>query len=194
MTGDRVLAALEPVVDLFERLAIPYHIGGSVAASTFGEARSTLDVDLVAAIGPREVAAIAAALRGTYYADEELILDAVRHRSSFNLIYLPQYFKVDVFVVKDTAYAQGALRRHTLARLANSGSTREFRFATPEDVVLSKLDWYRKGGETSQRQWSDILGVLRVQAGKLDLPYLRQWAVEIAVAGLLVRALADAAS
>ncbi len=194
MTGDRVLAALEPVVDLFERLAIPYQIGGSVAASTFGEARSTLDVDLVAAIEPREVAAITAALRGTYYADEELILDAVRHRSSFNLIYLPQYFKVDVFVVKDTAYAQGALHRHTLARLANSGSTREFRFATPEDVVLSKLDWYRKGGETSERQWSDILGVLRVQAGKLDLPYLRQWAVEIAVTDLLARALADAAS
>ncbi|MFO1031274.1 MAG: hypothetical protein U1F60_09355 [Planctomycetota bacterium] len=187
MSGERVLAALGPVVDLFEQLAIPYHIGGSVATSVFGSARSTLDVDMVAAVELHHAGRIATALRGTYYADEELIHDAIQHRACFNLIYLPQYFKVDVFAVKGTPYARMAFARHTLAKLAGTSSDRLFRFATPEDVVLHKLDWYRQGGETSERQWSDILSVLRIQAGRLDLQYMRQWAPSLDVADLLDR-------
>ncbi len=193
MSGDRVLAALGPVVDAFARLGVPYHIGGSVATSTYGEARSTLDVDIVAPVQERDAEPLSASLRGEYYADAELIRDAIRHRSCFNLIYLPQYFKVDVFVAQDTPYARAAFARHRMAKLVGAGPGREFRFATPEDVVLHKLDWFRKGGETSERQWSDILGVLRVQAGRLDLDYMKQWAPVLAVADLLERAFADAA-
>jgi hypothetical protein len=134
---------------------------------------------------------IADALRGEYYAEAELILDAVRHRSSFNLIYLPQYFKVDVFVLQDTPYARAAFARFVLAKLASSGSQREFRFATPEDIVLNKLDWFRKGGGTSERQWADILGVLRIQGTRLDLAYMKSWACTIQFDDLLTRALAD---
>ncbi|MFN7591577.1 MAG: hypothetical protein ACK5UQ_24140 [Planctomycetota bacterium] len=194
MSGERVLVALGPVVDLFDRLAIPYHIGGSVATSVFGHARSTLDVDMVAAVEARHVGPIASALRGTYYADAELMLDAIQHRARFNLIYLPQYFKVDVFAVKDSPYARVAFARHTLAKLAGTSCDREFRFATPEDVVLHKLDWYRQGGETSERQWSDILSVLRIQVGRLDLDYMRKWAPSLDVADLLERVVRDAAS
>lgn len=192
MSGERVLAALGPVVDAFERLGIPYHIGGSVATSTFGEARSTLDVDVVAPIREDHAVPLAAALRGDYYAEEELIRDAARHRSSFNVIFLPQYFKIDVFVVKETAYAKAAFSRYLPARLVGAGSTREFRFATPEDVVLHKLDWYRQGGECSERQWSDVLGVLRVQATRLDRAYMREWSSRLGVDDLLAKALAAA--
>lgn len=194
MSGERVLAALGPVVDLFERLAIQYHIGGSVATSVFGHARSTLDVDMVAAVELHHVDPIATALHGTYYADAELIRDAIQHRACFNLIYLQQYFKVDVFAVKDSPYARAAFGRHTLAKLVGTSSERLFRFATPEDVVLHKLDWYRQGGETSERQWSDILSVLRIQTGRLDLDYMRQWAPSIEVADLLDRVLRATAS
>lgn len=69
MSGERVLAALGPVVELFEQLEIPYHIGGSVATSVFGSARSTLEVDMVAAVELHHAGRIATALRGTYYAD-----------------------------------------------------------------------------------------------------------------------------
>jgi hypothetical protein len=193
MSGERVLVALGPVVDLFDRLAIPYHIGGSVATSVFGHARSTLDVDMVAAVEVRHVGLIADALRGTYYADAELILDAIQHRACFNLIYLPQYFKVDVFAVKDSPYARAAFARYTMAKLAGTSSDREFRFATPEDVVLHKLDWYRQGGETSERQWADVVSVMRIQVGRLDLDYMRQWAPSIDVADLLERVVRDAA-
>ena len=59
---------------------------------------------------------------------------------------------------------------------------------TAEDIVLAKLEWYRLGGGVSDRQWRDILGVLKVQAGRLDLDYLQEWAVELGVADLLQRA------
>lgn len=193
MSGERVLAALGPVVDLFDHLGIRYHIGGSVATSVFGQARSTLDVDVVAAVEARHARPIAETLRGTYYADAELVLEAVRHQGCFNLIYLPQYFKVDVFVAKDSPYEREAFARFTLARLVGTDSLRELRFATAEDVVLHKLDWYRKGGETSERQWADILAVLRVQSGHLDLVYMQRWAPQVEVADLLERALGEMA-
>lgn len=194
MSGERVLAALSPVVDLFDRMAIPYHIGGSVASSTFGEARSTLGVDLVAAVEQHHSKPITDALRDTYYVDEELITYAVQRRRSFNLFYLAQYFKVDVFVVQDTAYARESFARFTLAKLAGSGSARQFRFATPEDIVLNKLTWYRKGGEPSERQWLDLLSILRIRRGMLELDYLHRWAQDLRVDDLLARALATADS
>jgi hypothetical protein len=189
MSGERVLAALGPVIDLFDSLRISYHIGGSVAASTFGEARSTLDVDVVAAVELEHAERIATALRGQYYVDAELIRAAVEHRSCFNVIFLPQFFKVDVFVPKCTPYAKAAFARFTLARLVGSGSPREFRFATPEDIVLHKLDWFRLGGGTSDRQWTDILGILRIRGPQMDTEYMGTWASRIGVADLLDRAL-----
>lgn len=96
-----------------------------------------------------------------------------------------------MFVLQDTPYARAAFARFLLAKLASSGSQREFRFATPEDIVLNKLDRFRKGGETSERQWADILGVLRIQGARLDLAYMHAWASAIQVDDLLTRALAD---
>ena len=64
---------------------------------------------------------------------------------------------------------------------------------SPEDVILSKLEWYRMGGEVSDRQWRDILGVLKTRAGELDLTYLHQWAKELKVNDLLERILKEAA-
>jgi hypothetical protein len=62
----------------------------------------------------------------------------------------------------------------------------------PEDAVLSKLDWYRRGGEVSENQWRDVLGMLRQQAERLDVGYLRMWAGELGVADLLDRACREA--
>lgn len=64
------------------------------------------------------------------------------------------------------------------------------RFATAEDILLAKLDWYRAGGETSDRQWSDILGILAANPS-LDLVYARNWAQQLGVDYLLARALAE---
>ena len=63
--------------------------------------------------------------------------------------------------------------------------------STAEDIILAKLEWYRQGGEVSDRQWRDILGVLKVQAGRLDSDHLRKWAAELGVADLLMRAMEE---
>jgi hypothetical protein len=64
--------------------------------------------------------------------------------------------------------------------------------SSAEDAVLAKLEWYRMGGEVSERQWNDLLGILKVQGTALDLPYVRHWAADLQVTDLLERALAEA--
>jgi len=65
-------------------------------------------------------------------------------------------------------------------------------FATPEDIVLNKLEWYKAGGEVSDRQWYDVIGVLKIQGTQLDMVYLRQWAEELSISDLLKKALGEA--
>jgi hypothetical protein len=181
-----------PIVDAFNTIGIPYYIGGSVASSVFGIARSTLDVDLVAEIGSEQVGELLRQLEATYYLSEDAIREAIRYRSSFNLIHLATMLKVDVFIPKARAFDQVAASRVRHDTLEDVAGAQVFNFAAPEDIVLAKLEWYRAGGETSERQWGDILGVLKVQATALDLAYLQRWAADLGVADLLKRALDDA--
>ncbi len=116
--------------------------------------------------------------------------DAVKRRSSFNAIYLDAMLKVDVFVPKLRLFDQEELRRTQLQPLIEG--SRPFYVASPEGTILNKLEWYRMGGEGSDRQWNDILGVLKVQGTNLDMVYLRRWAAALQVTDLLERALVDA--
>ena len=100
MTAPDVLVALTPVVESLERLGVRYLIGGSVASSLHGVARSTLDVDIVAALADVHVGPLASALAASYYIDESAVRDAVRRRAAFNVIHLDSMLKVDVFVLK----------------------------------------------------------------------------------------------
>lgn len=190
MTDD-LLAALVPVARAFESLSVPFYVGGSVASSVHGAARSTMDVDVVADLEPRHAAALVAALGDAYYADERSIAEAIAKRSSFNLIHYATSFKVDVFVATRDPFQRSSLARRTTDTLAAPGSP-TLPFASKEDTVLAKLDWFRKGGGVSERQWADVQGVLRTQREALDLAYLRRWAAELRVADLLERALAEA--
>lgn len=183
-----IRAALRPVVDALERMGVPYMVAGSVASSMHGVPRTTLDADLVARIEERHARPLVEALGAAYYSDEEMIRDAVRHGSSFNLIHHGSMVKVDVFVAKSRPYDVGALARRRRGRIGDL----EVDAATPEDVILSKLEWYESGGRTSERQWGDVLGLLRIHGDALDLPYLHRWASELHVGELLDRALAQA--
>ena len=99
-------------------------------------------------------------------------------------------FKVDVFIPRPRPFLQAQLDR--AQRLTFSFETEiSAKFASPEDTILAKLEWYRMGGEVSDRQWRDIIGVLKTRAGELDLEYLRKWAAELHVSDLLGRALKD---
>jgi len=187
-----ILAAIEPVVNAFEKQGILYYIGGSVASSAYGIARMTLDVDMVTNLMPQHVKPFAEMLKPAYYIDEEMIFDAIRQRSSFNIIHLETMIKVDIFVPKDRPYNNEIFRRKRKETFDEEQGTAEFYLASSEDVILNKLEWYNMGGKISERQWNDVLGVIKVQADLLDKGYLSHWASELGLSDLFEKALRDA--
>jgi hypothetical protein len=178
------------VTHTLERLGIPYAVGGSLASSLHGVMRSTLDVDIVADMRMEHIQPLVAVLSKEFYADDEMMKDAIEHHSSFNLIHYETAFKVDIFIRKARAFDQMQLERRRSSVIATDPEESVY-ITSPEDTILSKLEWYRMGGEVSDRQWRDVLGVLKTQAGDLDLEYLRKWAGELKVADLLERALKE---
>lgn len=188
------LDALTGVIEALEQLGIPYRIGGSAASSVHGLPRSTTDIDLVAAVRREHVDILCALLRPRYYAEPELLRLAVDTGTCCNFIHLPSAYKIDVFVRRDGPFDLQEFEHCCRRTLDAAPGAREFEFATAEDVILRKLLWYRAGGETSERQWLDVRGILRVQQGRLDPDYLRRWAQQLGVEDLLQRALAEAGS
>ena len=176
------------VIKVFEKLGIAYHIGGSLASSAFGIARSTLDVDIIAEIKPEQASDISENLREEFYVDSETILNAIQKQSSFNLIHLETLFKVDIFPLKNHPFDQQAFSRR-LQKAISEDTSQQLFFSTPEDIVLHKLSWYKAGAEVSDRQWNDVQGVLKVQGDQLDMAYLNHWAKELSVSELLEKAI-----
>jgi len=173
-----------------ERLGVSYVVAGSLANSLHGLPRATADVDIVAALRVEHAQPLATALSEAFYVDVDMIRDAVTRRSEFNVIHLATMFKVDVFVPTLDAVSRGELARGT-AILVDADQGRTFRVASPEDTVAQKLSCYRRGGEISERQWRDVVGVLGVQGGKMELEYLRATADALGVRDLLDRALTE---
>lgn len=179
------------VADVLESLDVPYAIGGSLASAFHGVMRATMDVDLVADLRLEHADPLARALGDTFYADGQVIGNAVLRQASFSVIHLETMFKVDVFVAKSRAFDRSQLSRRQL-HLLSEDPERYAYVTTAEDVVLAKLEGYRMGSEISSRQWRDVLGVLRVQGDRIDQDYLRRMAVALEVMDLLDRALGEA--
>jgi hypothetical protein len=193
MTAADLEAALRPVIEAFDTLGIGYYLGGSVASSAHGIARASIDADVIAAIEPGHVDALVARVEADYYIPIGRLRAAAHERSSCNLIHLATMFKIDIFVPKDREFDRQAAERARPHVIGDSPDALSFQVASAEDTILAKLEWFRSGGETSERQWWDILGVLRVTADA-DRAYLRKWASSLGVTDLLARALADAAA
>lgn len=187
MQGDFIQVVLR-VVRVLEELGVLYAIGGSLASSAHGVMRATMDADIVADLRPEHVQPFLAALSSDFYADEATIREAIYRRSSFNLIHYQTAFKVDIFIPKPRPFDRMQLARRTAVVMG----TEPVYLISPEDTVLAKLEWYRLGGEVSDRQWQDVIGVLTVQAEDLDLDYLRHSADQLGIRNLLERALAEA--
>jgi len=177
------------VTGILDELGVPYVIGGSFASALHGVMRSTMDADLVADLHAEHVEALARALGDDFYANGEAMRQAVLERGSFNLVHMQTMFKVDVFVARPRAFDRSQLERRQLHQLSQDQPGQAY-VASPEDIVLAKLEWYRLGGETSDRQWRDVLGVLKVQADRLDREYMQRTAVELGIDDLLRQAFA----
>jgi len=186
------LYTLRHMVGILEALDIPYLVGGSVASVALSEPRSTNDVDIVVDLREENVVDFLIALEDDFYAEEEMIRDAISLKSSFNLILLRTMIKVDVFVCEANAWTESEFSRKHQLDLGITGEPVLAWLPSAEDVILQKLAWYRLGGEVSERQWRDVQGVLKVQAENLDYDYLKKWAIFRNVSDLLLRAVHEA--
>lgn len=183
---DPLELALE-IAATFERLGVRYLLGGSLASTALGEPRATLDIDLVADLAPDTVEPWLRALGADFAADRVWIADEVRRRGSFQLIHRPTMTRVDVFVPRwEGVHLWKWQNRHRLVIDASTG--RGLDVTGPEGIVIQKLAWFRDGGEVSDRQWRDVLGVLKTQRRDMDWAELALWAAELDLTDLLARA------
>lgn len=183
------------IADILLPLNIPYVVGGSVASSLLGENRSTQDLDLVIDLEARTAQRLIDAMSGDFYISESAVTEAIAksktapRESSFNVIYLPSMEKADIFVMgSEDPFSASVMSRRQLYPVSDLQEEGIYIYS-PEDIVLQKLSWYKLTPGGSQKQWRDVLGVLKVQFGRLDLAYMNQWARSLQLTDLLDEAL-----
>ncbi len=176
------------VASALERCGVRYSIGGSLASTFTGEPRSTLDVDILVELPASNIDEFVGALGGEFFADADAIRRAVRDGSSVNIFHNPTSIKVDLFIAGDSVLDRSQLARRSRVRL----SAGDIFVHSAEDILLQKLHWYRLGGEVSDRQWRDIVGIIAVQGERLDRTFLLSTAQATGLDTLLERALGDA--
>ncbi|HEX6372199.1 MAG TPA: hypothetical protein VF006_24995 [Longimicrobium sp.] len=176
---------------MLKALGIEYLVGGSFASSLHGHPRSTQDIDIVADLRPEHITPLLATLHERFYFDEPAIREAVSRRSSFNVIHLRTLFKVDIFVAGDDLSTRLELQRRQVYTL-DIDPPEDIIVASPEDVIVQKLHWYRLGDHISERQWLDAMNILEVRGSELDHEYMRDLATHMGVSDLLQRILTQA--
>jgi hypothetical protein len=169
------------VFEALERAGVAYAVTGSWASTTYGAPRTTHDLDVVVTINVEQAAQLAAAFPPTYYADPEWIKAAAAEQAFFNVIDPATGLKVDFWPAKQDTYSRMQFERRRQQNLFG----RAVWMLAPEDVILSKLLWYQAA--ESDTQLRDCVGIWKAQREKLDQTYLRNWAVQLKIDGLLAR-------
>jgi hypothetical protein len=191
------IALAQKIADILLPLNIPYVVGGSVASSLWGENRATQDLDMVIALDSQTAPQLIEIMTGDFYISELAVAEAISkanthpREASFNVIYLPSIEKVDIFVMSsDDPFSSSVMSRRRLHPTGNLATPEAGIYIySPEDIILQKLSWYQLIPDGSQKQWRDVLGVLKLQGERLDRAYLNQWAITLQLTDLLNTAL-----
>jgi hypothetical protein len=184
VAGEDALDVALLVAAAIERAGGEYFVGGSVASSLQGEPRATNDIDFVVSLA--RVGAFATALGPDFEVDQIMLHDALTTGGSANIFFMPFVTKVDIFGLGREPFDRVEFARRKHLQIRSSGE--RLWIKTSEDTVLRKLLWFRAGGEVSEKQWRDVVGVLRVGGPDLDHAYLDDWAGRLDLAPLLARA------
>lgn len=185
MTPIDHLVAIGRVLDT---LGVSWVLGGSLASSLVGEPRATMDIDVAVALDLVHVDQLVVAVAGDYYVSPELAREAVVRHSSFNLIHFESGMKIDLFPLSDDPLDRRQLAGRQKVELSSGVSV--WVGAAP-DQVLRKLRWFQLGGEASERQWRDVLSILRVQGDRIDRDRLLIDAEPLGLGELVERALSE---
>jgi len=191
MNESSVLTVVLRVIDTLEGLSVPFHLGGSFASTIHGIPRQTADVDIVVDLAAPAGKDLVNALSGDFYVDQHAVDDAITRGSCFNAIHLASGFKVDFFVMGRRQYDRVELQRSVMQQIV-ADPPRWAPVKSAEDVILRKLQWFEEGGRVSERQWKDVLGVLKTQGDRLEVAYLEEWARRLGLLDLLIKARSEA--
>lgn len=171
------LDVLKAVTADLERGGIPYMITGSMAANFYTVPRMTRDIDLVVELFERDVDRITRLFQQDYYIDRDMVLRAVREHTMFNMIHNALVVKVDCVVRKETEYRREEFARRRAVSIAGQ----QVFIVSPEDLILSKLDWAKES--RSEMQLTDVRNLLNSLQG-LDTAYLSRWADRLGLTSL----------
>jgi hypothetical protein len=168
---------LEVMVRIFEKLRIPYFVTGSVAAMAYGEPRLTNDIDIVTGMEAAHISGLLAELPSDqFYVSEDMIRDAIRRRTQFNIIHPASGLKMDIVIRDQCPYNESRFRR---IRRIKPGEGYEANFASPEDIIIMKMRYYKEGG--SDKHLRDIAGILKISGAEIDRAYIHDWAIQLGV-------------
>ena len=188
MTLADPIRVVTKVTKVLQDLGIRYLVGGSLASSLHGIPRATQDVDIVADLAENQIEEIAALLSQSFYIDIEMARDAVKRRSSFNIIDKEYFFKIDIFVQGPDDISAIEMERRVIYQVADSNDQSIY-VCSPEDIIAHKLYWYKLGNGVSERQWNDAVNVIKVQKERLDIDYLKRTCRARGVSELLEKAI-----
>ena len=177
---------IEKLVDSLEAAGIEYMISGSVVSSFHGRPRATNDANIVIAPTEKQLYTFAQSLGKDYYVSMEAVREAFIHNSMFNVIDIQDGWKADFIIRKDRAFSCEEFQRRLRVKIMGM----DFWITSPEDVILSKLEWAKN--RQSQQQFQDALGVVMVQWGHIDKEYLNRWAKELQIESSLKKLMKQA--
>lgn len=173
---------LVEVANILQKLKIPYLVTGGIAVLIWGRPRFTADIDIVVELKLEDIDSLTAALSQlgkASYIDKNMIRDALKHEGEFNFIHGETGIKVDFWILKKQPFGLSRIKR----RVAKTVLGQKVYFISPEDLILSKLQWYQQ--TQSNRHLEDIESVLKISDKKIDISYLKQWAKKLKVLEIL---------
>jgi hypothetical protein len=163
------------VVKLLDRLEIQYVLTGGLAVTIWGIPRYTNDADLIIQLQQEDVSKLRLGLEQLSafgYVDEEMIRDALRRNSEFNYIDTEGGFKADMWIAKDSPFNRSCFVR----RVAVDIGGYKVWVISPEDLIISKLDWWQRGSGKSE---DDVRAVMHGQWDRLDWSYIESWVTKM---------------